>query len=404
MSLTQKRVAALAPDPAGKKDAFEYDDAVPGFGVRAKPSGAKSFILWYRTRAGEKRLYTIGSAAAYRVEQAREEAREWLVRIKRGSDPVQERRERRSGETVADLCDRYLEEHAKPHKKPSAVKSDVRLVRANLKPRLGAKKIAALSSADVAGLHHAMRATPYEANRTLALLRKMLNLAETWGLRPGNSNPCKGVRPFRETRRERYFSPDELGRLGQALADAERTGTEEPSAILAIKLLALTGCRVGEILSATWDRVDLTAGQLYLSDAKAGARVVPLGAPAIALLAAQSKEASRWLVPGSESDKPLSYWSLETTWRRFREAAKLTSARLHDLRHTAGTYAGQAGLNAFLVRDLLGHKTLAMTGRYVHRETDPLRAAADTVSGRIAAAMAGDKGAEIVPLPRAVPN
>jgi integrase len=65
------------------------------------------------------------------------------------------------------------------------------------------------------------------------------------------------------------------------------------------------------------------------------------------------------------------------------------SARIHDLRHTVGTYGGQAGLNAFMVRDLLGHKTLAMTARYVERDTDPLRAAADQVAGRIAEAMGG---------------
>ena len=76
----------------------------------------------------------------------------------------------------------------------------------------------------------------------------------------------------------------------------------------------------------------------------------------------------------------------------------MPDGRLHDFRHTAGIFAAQAGLNAFLVRDLLGHKTLAMTGRYVERAADPLRAAADAVSSRVAAAMAGGGGAEIVEL------
>jgi integrase len=399
MKLTEKRVAALAPDAEGKRDISVFDEAVPGFGVRVKPSGAKSFILWYRTRNGLKRLYTIGPAGAYRVEQAREEARELLVKIKRGADPVQERKEARSGETIADLGKRYLEEHAAPHKKPSAISSDTRLIEANIKPRLGAKKISALSSAEVTKLHHDMRDTPYEANRTLAVLRKMMNLAETWGLRPANSNPCRGVKLFKEQKRERFLSQEELGRLGKSLAEAESSGSEPLEAILVIKLLALTGCRVSEILSATWDRVDLASGQLRLVDAKAGARVVPLGAPAVALLSARSQE-GMWVIRGPDGENPLSYWSLDAVWRRIRVAAKLDGVRLHDLRHTTGTYAGQAGLNAFLVRDLLGHKTLAMTGRYVQRDTDPLRAAADAVSGSIAAAMAGGAGAEVVPITR----
>lgn len=80
----------------------------------------------------------------------------------------------------------------------------------------------------------------------------------------------------------------------------------------------------------------------------------------------------------------------------------LDDARFHDLRHTVGTYAGQAGANAFLVRDALGHKTLAMTGRYVSRDADPLRQLADRVSGRIAAALDGGKSGEVIPLPVAV--
>jgi integrase len=78
-----------------------------------------------------------------------------------------------------------------------------------------------------------------------------------------------------------------------------------------------------------------------------------------------------------------------------RDRAGIPDVRIHDLRHTMGTYAGGAGLNAFMVRDLLGHKTMSMAGRYVSRNADPLRAAADAVSGQIAAAMEG-KPAEVV--------
>jgi integrase len=227
----------------------------------------------------------------------------------------------------------------------------------------------------------------------------MFNLAEIWGLRPTHSNPCRGVRPFPERKRERFLNADELSRLGAALAD--ETHPELPSVITAVRLLALTGCRVGEILALKWDHVDLKAGLLRLADAKAGPRNVTLGAPAISLLAELPKDRSSYVVWGSKPDMPLTIWTLEDAWKRIREAAKLTDARLHDLRHTVGTYAGQAGLNAFIVRDLLGHKTLAMTGRYVERDADPMRAAADSVSGRIAAAMAGEKGAEVVPFSRA---
>jgi integrase len=240
-----------------------------------------------------------------------------------------------------------------------------------------------------------MRERPYEANRTLTLLSKMFNLTEAWGLRPSGSNPCRHVQRYREQKRERFYSTEELKRLGEALAEAERTNVELPGVVAAIRLLALTGCRLGEILALRWEHVDLDKAVLRLAEAKTGARPVSLGDPAVVLLGGLQRQSGP-VVCGFDPESPLSQWVLAKAWRRIREHAGLTNARLHDFRHTVGTYGGQAGFNAFVVRDLLGHKTLAMTGRYVERDADPIRAAADHVSGRIAAALEG-KSAEVLP-------
>jgi integrase len=399
VKLTEKRVAALTPDPDGKRDAFAWDDAIPGFGVRAKPSGAKGFVLWYRTRAGTKRLYTIGSAAAFRVERAREEARELLVQIKKGADPVEERKKARDAKTIGELCDRYLREHVKEHNKPSTAAEVERIIETRIKPELGRIPIAELSRARVKQWHQSMSSTPYEANRALAYCSKMLSLAAAeWELRP--DSPCKGIKKFPEAKRQRFLDGRELERLGKALAGADQGQLELPAVTLAIRLLALTGCRLSEILGLTWDSVDLGKGTLCLSDAKAGPRIVPLAAPAVAALSGSVRDDASPIFRVADG-KLLSVSMLEKAWRRLCKLAGLENARLHDLRHTVGTYAGSAGLNAFMVRDLLGHKTLAMTNRYVERDADPLRAAANAVSGRIAAAMAGEKGAEVVELTEA---
>ncbi len=111
---------------------------------------------------------------------------------------------------------------------------------------------------------------------------------------------------------------------------------------------------------------------------------------------------SPWVLPSrSEPAAPLSKHALEGAWHAIRRAAGLEDVRLHDLRHTVGTYAGQSGANAFLVRDLLRHKNLAMTGRYVNRADDPVRTLSDHVGERIAAGLAGRKSADVVPLKRA---
>ena len=102
----------------------------------------------------------------------------------------------------------------------------------------------------------------------------------------------------------------------------------------------------------------------------------------------------------TDPTRPLSKDTLEAKWQRIRVAAGLEDVHLHDLRHTVGTYAAQSGANAFLVRDLLRHRTLAITGGYVHRADDPLRILSDVVSERIAAGLAGRKAGDVVPLKR----
>jgi integrase len=327
------------------------------------------------------------------AEQARNHARGLLADAKRGSDPAAERKAARRACTVAQLCERYLSEHAERHKKASSVAEDRRLIERRIRTPLGALKVDSVTTDDVMRVHHSLRATPYEANRTLALLSKLFNLAEAWGVRPLHSNPCSHVKRFAERKRERFLSAEELGRLGKALAEAENAKTEKSDAVAAVKLLAFTGCRCGEILESRWEDVNLQAGLLRLPDAKTGARTVALAAPALALLVELPRNGRYVFQSALSSQRPLSASTLEDAWRRIRTAAKLPDARLHDLRHTVGTYGGQAGLNAFMIRDLLGHKTLAMTGRYVERDTNPLRVAADEVAGRIARAMsnAGNK-------------
>ncbi|MGH7111387.1 MAG: tyrosine-type recombinase/integrase, partial [Stellaceae bacterium] len=284
--------------------------------------------------------------------------------------------------------------------RPSTRKENIRIVERVILPALGQHAVAAVTRDDIAGLHRRLSRTPRQANLCLAVLSKMFALAELWGMRPEHSNPVRGIRKYPETARSRFLSDDELGRLGAALDQAERADTILPDAALAIRLLALTGMRLGEVVSLRWEYVDLDNGAIALPQAKAGAREHTIGAVAIALLLPLRPERALGpVVRGPDSAAPLSRSTLEHTWERLRAAAGLDDVRLHDLRHGVGTFAAQAGANAFLVRDKIGHKTLAMTSRYVGRDAEPLRALSDRVEGRIAAALAGST-AEIVALPR----
>jgi integrase len=384
--ITKRAVDAAKPK---EREYFLWDGELIGFGLRVLPSGVKSYIAKYRLGPGRRapvRRVTIGKHGKLTADAAREEARKILADVVRGDDPAGERTRLRRELTVGELADRYIAEHLRLHNKPGTAVEFERLVTARIKPAFGSRRLSNLARSDVKAWHTAMRGSPYVANRALAVLRKMFSLAvKEWEL--VDENPALGVKMFRETKRERFATDDDLARIGRWLSDAQKAGTVRPSFALAVRLLSLTGMRLNEVLTLEWSAVDIQNSAVRLADAKAGARIVALGAPTRALLAAV-KGRERYVVTGDNPTTHLQRSAFRTGWRHLRAATGLADLRPHDLRHTAGTFAAQGGANAFLVRDLLGHKTLAMTGRYVERAADPLRAVADQVAARVAAAMA----------------
>ncbi len=401
--LTKRAVESLIRDHDGS-ERFAWDADLKGFGVRLMGSGVLTYVVQYRDNGGRTRRIAVGRHGVLTAEGARAQAVQLLAAVARGDNPSLARKEARSKAkrtaTIAQLSERFIREYLEPKRKARTVESYRRLLRLRVLPVLGNAAVDAVTRDDIEALHLRLRHTPYEANRTLAVLSKMFNLAEAWRLRPLQSNPCYRLERYTEHKRDRFFNDNELGRIGSAIAELEANQMLSDGATLAIRLLALTGCRASEILALRWSAVDLENGTLCLADAKAGARTVPLGAPAIALLRARPRASDR-VIGGRVPGTVLTLSGLEKAWARVRCAAGLENARLHDLRHTVGTYAGQAGLNAFTVRDILGHKTLAMTDRYVSRDTSPLRHAADQVAGRVAAALAGKHGQRRRSKPRA---
>jgi integrase len=409
MHLTEKSVAGLAP---GERDIIVWDERLAGFGVRVKPSGAKSYVVQYRCGTVSRRM-TIGSTAVFKLEQARERARKALAAAKDGKDPAAERQEARKVITVAELTDRYLSEHAELRKKPSSVAADRRNIANHIKPRLGKLRITEVTAATLdhfmrdiqAGVtaknekfgprkRRIVRGGRGVANRCLALLSKMFNLAERWGLRPAGSNPCRHVEKFKEHRRERFLSANELGRLGDALAGCSGS----PYAVAAIKLLAFTGARLGEVLGLRWEWVDTERGEARLPDSKTGAKTLYLPPPALSVLADLPRiEGNPYVVAGSKTGAPLV--NLDKPWGVVRKAAGLNDVRLHDLRHAFASIAASSGMGLPIIGKMLGHSQPQTTARYAHLASDPVKVAAATVASKIACAMGmGEPNADVVPL------
>ena len=272
-----------------------WDTDVRGFGVR-RQQGDASYVL--KVRVGTRqRFLTIGRhGAPWTPETARREARRLLGEIAAGRDPADARAARKHSPNFNEFADRYVAEHVLVSKKPRSAAEDRRNLARHILPAFGRRLITEITSADVAKFQASKSATPIAANRCLALMSHMFNMAERWGLRPRRSNPCEHVAKYRERARERMLSPEELARLGSAFATAaagypggfnldhppsRRHFPEDWRAIAVVKLLIFTGARLSEVLGLRWDQVDFQRGIARLSDSKTGSKTIYLTEPAV---------------------------------------------------------------------------------------------------------------------------
>ncbi|MCK5778802.1 MAG: tyrosine-type recombinase/integrase [Rhodospirillales bacterium] len=377
---------------AEDKPVYYWDDYIKGFGLKVLPTGNKKYVFKYRIsgggRRGQQRWYAIGTHGTITPDKARQIAQQVAGAIAEGRDPQGQKLAFRNAATIHDLWKRFEKEHL-GRRKPSTSRHYKQIWAKHIKPRLGTKKVVDVNRDDIHRLHHQMSSHPYQANRAVAVLSKMFNLAEVWGMRPDGSNPCRHVEKYPERSRERYLNEEELGRLGEALQLGLAAQTETPHMVAAIELLLFTGARVGEILGARWEWVDYQKRVIALPDSKTGAKNIYLSDDAIAVLKRLEKLPQRkkndFVIAGGIKKKPLS--DLRHPWLRIRERAGLEGVRLHDLRHTAASIGVTVGMNLPVIGRLLGHTQAQTTQRYAHVANDPALAAADQIGAHIRAAM-----------------
>jgi integrase len=379
IKLTDRLVKGL-PVPAVGKRTY-YDAEIAGFGVRVYASGARTFVLRYRTRTRRERLLTIGSFPDWPTGAARKEAAELKRVVDRGGDPVGEAQATREAPTVNELCDRFEAEYL-PRRRPSTAYGYRLQIRNDIRPALGRHKVGEVRFADVDRLHRQITAagTAQKANRVLALLSRMFSLAIRWQWR--TDNPCRGIERNSENKRRRYLSADELARLGAALDQY----SDQQSADI-VRLLLLTGARRGEVVAARWSDFDpefRTWRKPGSTTKQRTEHIVPLREPARALLTKlRAKSASRdadidpqWVFPAGDGSHRK---NIQYAWITICKAANIVGVRIHDLRHTYASLLVNAGHGLPVIGALLGHSVPTTTARYAHLFDDPLRAATEQV-------------------------
>lgn len=380
--ITKRIVDATVP---AKKDVYVWDTNIKGFGLKVTPAGRKVYIYQYRIggKRGRTRRMTLGvHGGGFTPVQARQVVIKVHGQVMSGIDPAAERDKAKDGKTMAELLAKFDRDHVSVNVKPKTADDYRRTIKLHILPKLQHMLVEQVTRQDIARLHHAMRDTPYAANRVVATLSKFFNWCEKFGYRAEYSNPCRHVDKFKEKKRQRYLSNDEQIRLGETLTQFEKEKLISPYAIAAIRLLSLTGARLGEILSLKWDYVNWDSRTLDLPDSKTGAKTIYLNDPAKDILTNIIRQADNpYVICGAVPGERIV--NLQKSWRRVRARAGLDDVRLHDLRHTFASVAVSGGMSLPLVGALLGHSQPRTTARYAHLATDPLKEAVEKIGTEI---------------------
>lgn len=354
---------------------FLRDADIPGFGVRLTKSG-KVFILEKRIQ-GRMRRVTIGAYGPLTMEQAREKALALTHEIIEGHNPADVRQEKRQELSWGELTQLYLERHA-PRKRTAS--NDKNMLTRYFKPWQH-RRLSSLTRKDVALLHGRIgESAKYAANRVVALVRKMFNLARLWGVY-GGENPATGIELFPEEKRDRFIQPHELPKLFEAL-------NEEPNPYIRTAFLValLTGARRGEVLAMRWADVDLRQAIWRIPDTKTRRpHWLPLPQPVVTLLQALPRgHDNPYVFPGRDGRGHLV--NITKAWTRIRTHAGLADVRIHDLRRTLGSWLVASGASLPLIGKALNHSQVSTTAIYARLSLDPVRTALESNAQRMLSA------------------
>lgn len=381
MQFTEKFIQSLKP-AIQRYDAREQRG--DGFAIRVFPSGEKSWVYIY-TFEGRKRRMTLGGYPNLSLADARKKHREALRTLEKGIDPGFEKQQKKIqaclSVTMSDLIKEYIEKWAEPRKR--SWKADEHCLNKDVKPIWGKRKAKDITRRDVILLLDKIkeRGAPIAANRTLACIRRMFNFAMERDIIP--VSPCMAVKAVaKENRRDRVLSIEEIKIVWTALSgngklENGRSAIQMSlSSRLALKFQLVTAQRKGEVISAEWSEIDLTAGWWTIPAEKAKnghIHRVSLSALALELLQEIKNlhHDSRWLFPSEKNDRHLTGAAIDHAIRRSSFMHKengmvkaLNHFTPHDLRRTGATYMTSMGISRLVVSKILNHVESGVTAIY----------------------------------------
>jgi integrase len=397
MKLTKASIdrVKLSPD---RSELIVFDEALPGFGLRIRSGGKRTWIAQYRLGVKQRRV-TLGTVQTLDADEARRRAKDALARVQLGQDPQAEKTAARAPKvremTLLDAVERYLA-YAERKLKASTYSGIVLHLRKHWQP-LHPSELQTLDRRHVAAElgRIARNSGLYGANRSRAALSALFAWAIGEGLT--DLNPVVGTnKATDEIARDRVLLSDELSVVWH------EAGQTDYGAI--VRLLILTGQRREEVGGMRWSEIDLKAALWHIpaERTKNGlAHDVPLSLPSASILRGLTRRDKRDLVFGI-GDGPFQGWSnaKSTLDARVLRRLQVSPWRIHDIRRTVATRLGDLGVLPHIVEAILnhvsGHKA-GVAGVY-NRATyaTEKRAALDLWAERVAMIVEHNPGQELL--------
>jgi integrase len=400
-----------ASEPTDKV-VFVWDLEIKGFGLRVMPSGVKSFVFQYRTPEGRTRRATIGKySGMLTADQARKKAKKLFGQVSDGKDPLEEKQQAKNSLTVNQVLDSYLQSAKYAEKAESTKSVDLSRINRHLRPLLGSKFVDKLTKERVRRAFNDIRdgKTAIDektgprgraivkggagtARKAIRLLRAILNWAQSEGLI--KTNPAIGINIGSDGERDIIIETiEQYAKLFKTLQRLEDEHRLRSPVADAIRLIALTGARRGEITGLCWKHMDIKEGIIKLpptshkTGQKTGkARIIGLPQAAQLIIAAQPKgEPDAYVFPPTKGAGTI---SLTKPWRLVRSEAGLPDELgLHGLRHSLASHMAMQGAQAAEIMSALGHKQLSTSQKYIHWAQNKYASLAEKAAAHITTAL-----------------
>ena len=335
---------------------LDWDDALPGLGLRTTANGVRAFIYNYRTELGRQRRATVGRWPTMTATTARAAASQLQAKVTVGGDPVVAKQVRREALTFAALVDEFANRHLVLKR---SGKETERLLRIDAIPLLGSTKATEVRRRDLIELlERKAKMAPVGANRLASAISRMYR----WAIKRDilEVNPAVMLPKAEETGRDRVLNERELVTFWEGLDGAQRIGKDIADALL---LVLTTLARPGEVCGARWDEIDGQWWEIPGTRTKNGrSHRVPLNSRVLEILERRERT-GEYCFPSEYADH-LRRPSMTQALQRSQNHFGIPRFTPQDLRRTAASHIAALGVPRFIIERLLNHTDRTVTARY----------------------------------------